>query len=195
MNPRRVIVVRLVMVLALLQIRFDCTYSMSHAVLKQNTYEYRDSCECDCLSRRMSRQLVMAKEHRIGLRGPGKRRRSKHTRSYCDALLCVCYGGRLAEEIFCHDISSGAQNDIAQATEVAKKMVLDWGMSERVGPVNYANNDKKILPMELPGKEYSERTADVIDSEIKVIVDKAYARTRKLIEENREKLEESPEVH
>ncbi len=111
------------------------------------------------------------------------------TRKYCEALLSVCYGGRLAEEMFCNDISSGAQNDIAQATEIAKKMVLDWGMSQRVGPVNYANDDRKILPMDLSGKEYSDRTAQLIDEEVKAIIDKAYAATRQLIEDNRQRLE------
>ncbi len=112
-----------------------------------------------------------------------------YTQSYCDALLCVCFGGRLAEEIFCHDISSGAQNDIAQATEIAKKMVLDWGMSGVVGPVNYSNDDKRIMPMGLPGKDYSDRTAELIDQEIKAIIDKAIAKTRGLLEEHRETLE------
>lgn len=113
-----------------------------------------------------------------------------YTRSYCEALLCVCFAGRLAEEIFCNDISSGAQNDIAQATEIAKKMVLDWGMSSRVGLINYSSDDKMILPMELPGKDYSDRTAEVIDEEIRRIVDKASAKTRSLIEDNRQALED-----
>ncbi len=112
-----------------------------------------------------------------------------YTRHYCEALLCVSFGGRLAEEIFCHDVSSGAQGDIAQATEVAKKMVLDWGMSDRLGPINFAGPDKKIMPMELGGKEYSDRTAEVIDGEIKAIVEKAYTTTRRLIEQNHDKLE------
>jgi len=112
-----------------------------------------------------------------------------YTRSYCDALLCVCFGGRLAEEVFCNDVSSGAQNDIAQATEIAKKMVLDWGMSEKVGPVNYSNDDKKIMPMDLSGKDYSDRTAEIIDGEVKKVIDAAYARTRRLLEENRSVVE------
>ncbi len=112
-----------------------------------------------------------------------------YTRRYCHALLCVCFGGRLAEEIFCDDLSSGAQNDIAQATEIAKKMVLDWGMSERLGPINYANEDKRIMPMDLSGKEYSDRTAEIIDSEVKGIIDKAYSATRQIIEEKRDVLD------
>ncbi|MHC4294689.1 MAG: ATP-dependent zinc metalloprotease FtsH, partial [Planctomycetota bacterium] len=117
-----------------------------------------------------------------------------YTRSYCEALLCVCFGGRLAEEIFCHDISSGAQNDIAQATEIAKKMVLDWGMSERLGLINYANEDKRIMPLELAGKDYSDRTAEIIDAEIKAIMDKSLARTRQLLEDNKPALENIAEA-
>jgi len=112
-----------------------------------------------------------------------------YTRSYCEALLCVCYAGRLAEQIFCNDVSSGAQNDIAQATEIAKKMVLDWGMSDKVGLINYSKDDKRFMPMDLGGKEYSERTAELIDTEIRAIIDAARAKTRKLLEENSEKFE------
>ncbi|MDY6913745.1 MAG: AAA family ATPase, partial [Planctomycetota bacterium] len=112
-----------------------------------------------------------------------------YTRSYCKALMCVCLGGRLAEQLFCNDVSSGAQNDIAQATELAKKMVLDWGMSERVGPVNYSNDDRRIMPMDMSGKEYSDSTAELIDTEVKAIIDEAYAATKQLQEEHRNELE------
>jgi len=112
-----------------------------------------------------------------------------YTRSYCRALLSVCLAGRLAEQIFCNDVSSGAQNDIAQATEIAKKMVLDWGMSEKIGLINYSNEDRRIMPLELAGKEYSDRTAELIDTEIKAIIDDAYAATQKLIESHRDELE------
>ncbi len=112
-----------------------------------------------------------------------------YTRSYCNAMIRVALGGRLAEEIACNDVSSGAQNDIAQATEVAKKMVLDWGMSDRLGLVNYANDDRVIMPMDMTGKNYSEHTAEMVDREVRTIIDAAYAETRKLIEDNRDKLE------
>jgi cell division protease FtsH len=115
--------------------------------------------------------------------------RYTYTRNYCRALIRVAMGGRLAEELFCGDISSGAQNDIAQATEVAKKMVLDWGMSEKLGLVNYANNDKMLMPMEVHGKNYSERTAELVDQEIRDIIDRAYADTRRLLEDNRDRLQ------
>jgi len=112
-----------------------------------------------------------------------------YTRSYCRALLRVSLGGRVAEQVACHDVSSGAQNDIAQATEIAKKMVLDWGMSDKVGLVNYDNDDRRILPTDLSGKDYSDRTAEVIDAEIKALIDEAYTATRQLMEANRDKLQ------
>jgi len=112
--------------------------------------------------------------------------RYMYTRSYCNALLQVCLAGRLAEEIFCGDVTSGAQNDIAKATEVAKKMVLDWGMSERLGMINYTNDDRHILPMDVSGKDYSEQTAKVIDEEIRRIMNEARDMTRSLIEQHRD---------
>ena len=112
-----------------------------------------------------------------------------YTRSYCLALLGVCFGGRLAEEIFCNDISSGAQNDIQQATEVARKMVLDWGMSSKIGPVHYAADEQRYGAMEVSGREYSERTAEVIDGEVSDIINAAYERTRKMLMDNRDTLD------
>ncbi len=111
-----------------------------------------------------------------------------YTRSYCMALLKVSLGGRVAEQVFCNDVSSGAQNDIAQATEIAKKMVLDWGMSDRLGLINYSNDDRRIMPMDMGGKEYSDQTAEMIDQEIKRFIDEAYQATRELVEQNAEQL-------
>jgi cell division protease FtsH len=68
-------------------------------------------------------------------------------------------------------------------------MVLDWGMSEKIGLVNYTNDDRRILPMELPGKQYSEHTAELVDGEVKRIMDEAYAATRSILETHREKLD------
>ncbi len=112
-----------------------------------------------------------------------------YTRNYCKALLCVCFGGRLAEEIFCNDVSSGASNDIQQATEIARKMVLDWGMSDKIGMINFSNEEKRMAQMPFAGKEYSERTAELIDQEVKALVEEAKTKTRSLLENNRDKLE------
>jgi cell division protease FtsH len=113
-----------------------------------------------------------------------------YTRNYCKSLLAVMLGGRVSEEAFCHDISSGAGNDIAQATEVAKRMVLDWGMSDRLGMIRFSTEEKRMVFGELAGKDYSEKTAEIIDQEIKALVDEALATTRKTVEENRQKVQD-----
>jgi cell division protease FtsH len=113
-----------------------------------------------------------------------------YTRNYCKGLLSVMLGGRVSEEVFCNDVSSGAANDIGQATEVAKRMVLDWGMSEKLGMIRFSNEEKKLIFGELAGKEYSEKTAEVIDQEIKRLGDEALAATRKIVEENRRNVQD-----
>ena len=68
--------------------------------------------------------------------------RTLYTKKYCLAMLRICFGGRVAEEMFCDDISSGAAADIRQATEIAKRMVTDWGMSDKVGFVYYGEDGR-----------------------------------------------------
>ncbi len=116
--------------------------------------------------------------------------RTIFTKRYCMALLQVCFGGRIAEELFCDDISSGAQSDIQQATNIAKQMVLTWGMSEEIGPISYGPDlgVKDMVYGMPPEKDYSERTAETIDTEVKKVTDQAYAQAKELIEANRERL-------
>jgi len=117
--------------------------------------------------------------------------RTIFTKRYCMALLQVCFGGRIAEEIFCDDISSGAQNDIQQATNIAKQMVLAWGMSDDLGLISYGQDSalKEMIYM-MPGeKEYSEKTAEAIDNEVKKITEEARQKAKELIEANKDKLE------
>lgn len=117
--------------------------------------------------------------------------RTMFTRRYCMALMQVCFAGRIAEEMFCEDISSGAQSDIQQATSIAKQMVLTWGMSERLGLISYESGyDPKEMYYAMPGeKEYSEKTAETIDSEVKKLTDEAYGKAKEIIETNKDKLE------
>ena len=108
------------------------------------------------------------------------------------ALLQVCFGGRIAEEMFCDDITSGAQNDIRQATNIAKQMVLAWGMSGELGPINYTpdmgvSDQMYVMPGE---KEYSDKTAEAIDEEVKKVTDEAYKKAKELIETNKDKLQQ-----
>jgi len=117
--------------------------------------------------------------------------RLHYTKRYCMALLQVCFGGRIAEEIFCDDISSGAQSDIQQVTNIAKQMILTWGMSDKLGLISYGPDaGLKDMMYVMPGeKEYSEKTAETIDSEIKKITDEAYKKAKELIESNKDKVE------
>ncbi len=113
-----------------------------------------------------------------------------YTRKYCDSILEVCFGGRIAEEVFCGDSSSGASSDIVQATAIARRMVTDWGMSEALGLVHYGGQSEERQVAALLGRaEYSDKTAELIDQEVKAIVDRAYNSARKKIEANRDKLE------
>jgi cell division protease FtsH len=117
--------------------------------------------------------------------------RTIFTKRYCMALLQVCFGGRVAEELFCDDISSGAQSDIQQATNIAKQMILTWGMSKELGPISYGPDlgIKDMVYAMPPEKDYSEKTAETIDAEVKKVTDEAYAKAKELIEANKDRLE------
>jgi cell division protease FtsH len=106
-------------------------------------------------------------------------------------VIAVMMAGRIAEEIVSGDISSGAAGDIQQATNMARAMVMQWGMSDRIGMVQYGNDDEYVfLGREMArAKLYSEHTAEEIDGEIKRIIDDAYKVAETLITENRDKLE------
>jgi len=100
-------------------------------------------------------------------------------------------GGRIAEAIKFGDITAGASNDIQRATELARKMVTEWGMSEKLGFANYGKGSEVFLGRDYQTQvTYSEQTAGVIDDEIKKILDENYARAYKLLEENKDKLEQ-----
>ncbi len=117
--------------------------------------------------------------------------RMTYNRSYVEATLRVLCAGRIAEEVLGQDSNSGAAGDIRQATELARRMVTDWGMSDALGFVYHGDDP---LPSQqvaafTGGKERSEHTAEIIDAEIKRIIDAAYTDARRLITENRDKLE------
>lgn len=117
--------------------------------------------------------------------------RTMFTKRYCMAELQVCFGGRVAEELFCDDISSGAEWDIQQATRIAKQMVLTWGMSEDLGLISYGPDDGfsgLIYPLPVE-RDYSEKTAEIIDREVRRITEEAHKKARELIEANKDKLE------
>ncbi|UCD72261.1 MAG: ATP-dependent zinc metalloprotease FtsH [Syntrophobacterales bacterium] len=100
--------------------------------------------------------------------------------------IAVLMGGRAAEEIILHIQTTGAREDIEQSTELARKMVCEWGMSEKMGPLAFGQKEEQIfLGREFARhKDYSERTAQDIDEEIKRIVEDSYDRARKILGNN-----------
>lgn len=111
-----------------------------------------------------------------------------YSKKYCLAELQVCFGGRVAEELFCSDITSGAQSDITQATRIAREMIMTWGMGEELGPIKYSQ-DVTQEGFYGGGPEYSQKTAEAIDREVKRLIDEAYTKVTDLIETNRDKME------
>jgi cell division protease FtsH len=113
-----------------------------------------------------------------------------YTRDYLETMLAVLMGGRSAEEIFLGHITTGAGNDIERATEIARNMVCEWGMSE-LGPLAFGKKDEAIfLGREITQhRDYSEDTAIQIDKEVKRIVNGGYESAKHLLENNRETLE------
>ena len=105
--------------------------------------------------------------------------------------LCVLLGGRVAEEIIFKDISTGAQNDLQRATDIARSMVTEYGMSEKLGLVTYTR-EKRPLFLDTgfaPAKEYSEETAQEIDAEVSRLMEECHQRVRTILIEKREQLE------
>jgi cell division protease FtsH len=102
--------------------------------------------------------------------------------------LVVLMGGRCAEEIINKDPTSGAQMDIKQATNIARSMVKEWGMSDIVGMINYGDDANSNLMSGFHEREFSEETARVIDAEIKRLLDDAYKTSMELLTTNFEKL-------
>ena len=113
-----------------------------------------------------------------------------YTREYLEAMLAVLMGGRSAEEIFLGHITTGAGNDIERATDIARNMVCEWGMSE-LGPLAFGKKEEAIfLGREIAQhRDYSEDTAIQIDKEVRRIVNAAYEKARGTLSDNRDVLE------
>jgi cell division protease FtsH len=113
-----------------------------------------------------------------------------YTKEYLEGMLAVLMGGRTAEEIFLGHITTGAGNDIERATDIARNMVCEWGMSQ-LGPLAYGKKEEAIfLGREIAQhRDFSEDTAVQIDKEVKRIVSQAYEKARNLLETNRDTLD------
>ena len=111
-------------------------------------------------------------------------------KSYVEDELVKMLGGRMAEEIVFGEVSSGAADDLSRATEMARKMVREWGMSDRVGPMAWRSHEQVFLGEDMGrGRDYSDEMANLIDSEIEEILRHAETRCRTLMTENRSKLD------
>ena len=116
--------------------------------------------------------------------------RYTQNREYLEAMITYALGGRVAEELVFDETSTGAANDIEKATGIARKMVREWGMSEKLGPINYGDSHKEVFL----GKdyshvrEYSEETALQIDVEVRSIIVRCMQNAEKILKENRDML-------
>jgi len=113
-----------------------------------------------------------------------------YTKEYLETMLVVFMGGRVAEKLIFNHLSTGAGNDLSCATELARKMVCDWGMSESLGALTFGKKQEEIfLGRDLVrDRDYSEETARQIDIEVRKIIDNAENKARSLLEKNIDKL-------
>jgi len=112
------------------------------------------------------------------------------SRSELNDDMAVILGGRVAEELIFGDITSGASDDIGKATKLARRMVTEWGMSEKLGPLTFGHKEELVFLGRDLGEQrnYSEEVAGEIDQEVHRLVDTAYQRAKKILTERREKL-------
>jgi len=109
-----------------------------------------------------------------------------YTKEYLLNNICILMGGRIAEEIALNTQTTGASNDIERATEIARKMICEYGMSERLGPLTFGKKEEEIfLGREIAQhRDYSEETAQKIDQEVNTLISENYQKTHKLVEDN-----------
>ena len=117
--------------------------------------------------------------------------RYSHDRESLLSTVAVLMGGRIAEEVFMGQMTTGASNDFERATDIARNMVMRWGMSDVMGPRVYGDNQSEVFLGRdvMTHKNMSNIVAEAVDKEIRRIIDEQYARARKIIEENRDKVE------
>lgn len=121
---------------------------------------------------------------------------SHMTKNKINDFICMALGGRVAEELVIKDITTGASNDLERVTEMAKKMVTEWGMSEKLGLVTYGSNSQTVFlgkDMETHNA-YSDETAKAIDEEMHAIIESAHSRATKLLTEHRSVLDNMARV-
>ena len=114
--------------------------------------------------------------------------RQNYPESYLRARIVGALGGRAAEKLIYDVVTTGAESDLQQVTNIARQMVVRWGMSSKIGPLNLAEDPSDQSAMMMSQRPYSEATAQVIDSEVRRIVEECFEKALMLLDENREKL-------
>ncbi|QJR12328.1 ATP-dependent zinc metalloprotease FtsH [Usitatibacter rugosus] len=117
--------------------------------------------------------------------------RYSYDRNYLLNNIAVLFGGRIAEELFMNQMTTGASNDFKRATDMARRMVTEWGMSDALGTMVYAENEGEVFlgRQVTQHQNVSEETMKAVDKEVRAIIDMQYALARRLLEENRDKVE------
>jgi len=117
--------------------------------------------------------------------------RFAYDRGYLLDRLAILFGGRIAEELFMNQMTTGASNDFERATQMARDMVTRYGMSDKLGPMVYGDNEGEVFlgRSVTTHKNMSEATMQQVDMEIRRIIDEQYGLARRLLEENRDKVE------
>jgi len=117
--------------------------------------------------------------------------RYSYNRDHLLNTIAVLFGGRVAEELFMNQMTTGASNDFKRATDMARRMVTEWGMSDKLGPMVYSENEGEVFlgRQVTQHQNISEETMKSVDQEVRRIIDQQYALARRLLEENRDKVE------
>jgi cell division protease FtsH len=118
------------------------------------------------------------------------------TRSYIKDLLAMMMGGRTAEELVFNEMTNGASSDIKHATDVARNMVTNWGMSDKLGPRTFGQKEELVfLGREISEqRDYGDKVADLIDEEVNAIITESHEKARNILTENRAKLTQIAET-
>ena len=114
-----------------------------------------------------------------------------HRRKELMGMRAVLYGGRVAEELFCNDITGGASNDIERATDIARNMICSWGMSDALGPVSYGEQRHEVFLGDelMRNKNYSEETSRAIDEEVRRILEASHRKAVTILQAHRNEME------
>ena len=114
-----------------------------------------------------------------------------HSKKYWLTQIKILFGGHLTEQMIFNDVTTGSSNDLERASDIARRMVCEWGMSEKLGPITFGKKNEQIfLGREISQhRDYSEDTAKLIDDEVNAIIDSCRKESENLLKKNREKLE------